>query len=527
MKFNKFVLLATIMLFAVAIRAHGDHGHHHDDEEEDGPSDDNVINMNEVNFNEVITEHDLALVMFFAPWCGHCKNLKPHWSEASKSLATNKKVALGKVDCTVEATLCQLNKVEYYPTLVLFRNGVPEPFELNERTASGIVNALTSELLPPITSVETEEDLEKLKAEGKDVIVGFFDNDHDDRYTTFKKLVTPMKKFIKFGAVINKEFSAKHVKSTPSANIYTKFEDSPVVPFTGNFEPEELTQFIRSSILPTLGEINEHTYKKYDGCGLPIAYLFINPKEKEATETTVAEVTKIAAAHKGKIVFCSVNNVKYPQQAKYLGLSGSKVPALAIEISAKGQKFLFPEDSEWSQTAVSEFVQQYLDNKLVPFMKSEPIPADNSQSVKVIVGKTYEQIVLDETKDVLVEFYAPWCGHCKSLEPIYKQLGDYMAENPHVVIAKVDATANDVPPELAIRGFPTIKYFKATDKKNPVEYNGQRDLASLVEFIQEHSTQTLKFSKTVEEFSGVEAESDIDEEPEVAVKKNKLPHDEL
>jgi len=55
-------------------------------------------------------------------------------------------------------------------------------------------------------------------------------------------------------------------------------------------------------------------------------------------------------------------------------------------------------------------------------LKSEEIPAHNDEPVKVLVGKNFEEIVYDETKDVLVEFYAPWCGHCKSLAPKYDEL---------------------------------------------------------------------------------------------------------
>lgn len=71
-----------------------------------------------------------------------------------------------------------------------------------------------------------------------------------------------------------------------------------------------------------------------------------------------------------------------------------------------------------------KFVTDYLDGNIEAYVKSEVVPEDNDGPVKVVVGKNFEEIVNDPDKDVLIEFYAPWCGHCKSLEPKYKELGE-------------------------------------------------------------------------------------------------------
>ncbi len=49
---------------------------------------------------------------------------------------------------------------------------------------------------------------------------------------------------------------------------------------------------------------------------------------------------------------------------------------------------------------------------------------------------------MDSTKDVLVEYYAPWCGHCKSLAPIYDEVAKKLSNNPNIIIAKMDSTGN-------------------------------------------------------------------------------------
>jgi protein disulfide-isomerase A4 len=113
------------------------------------------------------------------------------------------------------------------------------------------------------------------------------------------------------------------------------------------------------------------------------------------------------------------------------------------------------------------------------------------------VGKTFEKIVLDKKKDVLIEFYAPWCGHCKSLEPIYKELGKSLKKEKNLVIAKLDATANDVPESFKVEGFPTIYFAPANNKENPLKFEGDRTVEGFTKYLQEKAA--VSFGKNLKE----------------------------
>jgi len=174
-----------------------------------------------------------------------------------------------------------------------------------------------------------------------------------------------------------------------------------------------------------------------------------------------------------------------------LGLSGTVVPAFTIDEGESGRHFAFDETKDATKSALSAWVDSFVEGKLEPTIRSEEIPQDNSGPVKIVVTKNYKEMVLDPTKDVMVEFYAPWCGHCKSLAPIYDEIGKEF-EGSNVVIAKIDATANDVDPKLGIRGFPTLKFFPAGEenKSNPLNYEGERTKEAIVAFIKENAKNT-------------------------------------
>merc|ERR1719203_1016563 len=101
-------------------------------------------------------------------------------------------------------------------------------------------------------------------------------------------------------------------------------------------------------------------------------------------------------------------------------------------------------EGDISEDKITSFLRDYDAGHLRPFLKSEPEPTSQPGPVYTLVGSTFESVVKDPTKDVLVEFYAPWCGHCKKLEPVYRDVAKKFEAIQSVTIAKIDVTANDV-----------------------------------------------------------------------------------
>lgn len=81
-----------------------------------------VVQLTDDSFEEAI-ETGLTFIKFFAPWCGHCRNLLPAWNDLGQKFLSNSNVKIAKVDCTSQENLCSKHKVDGYPTLLLFKNG--------------------------------------------------------------------------------------------------------------------------------------------------------------------------------------------------------------------------------------------------------------------------------------------------------------------------------------------------------------------------------------------------------------------
>jgi protein disulfide-isomerase A6 len=118
-------------------------------------------------------------------------------------------------------------------------------------------------------------------------------------------------------------------------------------------------------------------------------------------------------------------------------------------------------------------------------------------SVLDLTPENFDKVVFESSKPALVEFFAPWCGHCKNLAPIYEELATTFAQaGDKVSIAKVDADEHkSLGKKFGVQGFPTLKWFDGKKGSAPEDYSSGRDLESLTSFVSEKTGVKAKGKK--------------------------------
>ncbi|WEW55609.1 protein disulfide-isomerase precursor [Emydomyces testavorans] len=447
-----------------------------------------VTSLKSDTFKDFITQHDLVLAEFFAPWCGHCKALAPEYELAATELK-GKNIPLIKVDCTEEAGLCEEYGVEGYPTLKVFRGlDSIKPYN-GARKSQSIVSFMIKQSLPAVSKV-TSDTFETIKALDKIVIIGYFKEGDKKSNETFTSIAESLRDEYLFAGTSDNALAEAEGVSQPAIVLYKDFDERKAV-FGNEFDKDAITRFIKSASTPLVGEVGPETYSSYMAAGIPLAYIFAEtPEERERFAT---DLKPLAKKFKGAINFATIDAKAFGAHAGNLNLDPEKFPAFGIQDTVKNTKYPYDQAKQIVEKDIGQFVQDVLDGKIEPSIKSEPIPESQNGPVTVVVAHSYEDIVRNIDKDVLLEFYAPWCGHCKALAPKYEQLASLYADNPEfaskVTIAKIDATSNDVPDE--IQGFPTIKLYPAGSKDSPVEYRGTRTIEDLAAFVRDNGKHRI------------------------------------
>ncbi|XP_032527335.1 protein disulfide-isomerase A5 [Danaus plexippus] len=364
--------------------------------DESWSTDSDVIHLTESTFDSVLSKAEHALVVFYAPWCGHCKRIKPEFEKAATKIKREKiNGVLAAVDATQESSLASRFGVKGYPTLKYFSKGEYKYDAGHARQEEQIIEFIKSPQEPPpppppeVPWSEQESSVRHLDT------------------ATFKNTLRK----IKHALVMFYAPWCGHCKST---------------------KPE-----------------------------------FVKAADKFADELIIAFGAVDCTVHKD---VCANYDVKGYPTIKYFS-HFDKV----VQDYTGGRK----------EADFVSFINNQLDRQQLSQKAKSNQEAGFGTNVQLADDSDFTDIIAND-KPTFVMFYATWCGHCSTVKPAFSRLATSLKEgNGRAVAIAVDAAENPKVADLAsIQTLPTFKIFKAGQYL--ATYEGDRSFEDMMNFVQSY-----------------------------------------
>uniref|UniRef100_A0A3Q3XBN6 Protein disulfide-isomerase n=1 Tax=Mola mola TaxID=94237 RepID=A0A3Q3XBN6_MOLML len=464
-----------------------------------------VLELRDADFDYLATEHETMLVKFYAPWCGHCKKLAPEFEKAATRLKGS--VQLAKVDCTANTETCVRFGVTGYPTLKIFRSGRDSAPYDGPRSADGIYHYMKKQTGPDSVHLETDKDLQTFIDNYDASIVGVFSSTGSPRLSEFLKAAALLREQFRFAHVSDLTLVEKYDVNSECVLLFrpprlnNMFEDNMAV-FTDYLTIGSLRRFIRDHMYGLCPHMTVENRDRLRVRDLLTAYYDLDyHHNSRGSNYWRNRVMKVASKYAGRGLTFSVANKKdfLSELEDEFGLGtsdGGELPFVTIRTKL-GHKYTMREEFTRDGQSLERFLDDYFVGRVKRYVKSEPVPDRNSAAVKVVVAESFDAIVNDPDKDVLIQFYSPSCPHCKKLEPVYRELAEKLDVDPNIVVAQMNAADNDVPLGYDVHGFPTVYFAPAGKKDEPIRYEGGREVKDFLKFLKREArrSQTLSGSK--------------------------------
>lgn len=459
-----------------------------------------VVTLTKDNFSDFISK-GRKIVEFYAPWCGHCKQLAPEYEAAAKQLSEKKrKTKLGKMDATVEGGIASEYGVQGYPTMFYFVDGVKAEYN-GPRQEQGIVDWVEARERDPVELCTEEELKEKVSSKVTPYLIRAEVPKKSGKLAALKKAMSGMitNSYTQVTAClipITKE-DEKAGKSTVKlyrTDAHLKADEEVNWPTGRVFNAGKVASWLHEGMFSGVGN---YTVKKYEY--LPTAMSSIRyvvsvaaaGKDEQLVDSAkwaeaLAKASKDKAINK-EAVF-AIWEGSGDTRRDMAGMRGETSESLLVALENGGTKKYALRNP--TPDGIIAWTKKLLKGDLKPDYKTQVEPENPyDDDVRVLVGSNFESVALNPEIDAFVEFYAPWCGHCKKLAPEWSKLAKNikaMGLDKKVVIAKFDATENES--VMTVDGFPKLVLFPAmrnADKKFK-EYKGnERDANAFMDFLSE------------------------------------------
>ena len=445
------------------------------------PLDNSVITLTDTTYEKALDQYLYLMLYFYAPWCGHCKSFTPEYEKAADILK-EENIYLAKIDGSTQKKAAQQFKVNGYPSIFFLVKG-NEPIEFDGgRTSRELINWVRKKTGKAILFFNDKKEIEQFKKENEICLIYFGDDENDIKI--FEKASILIQDF-PFAVVKNEKIINKYSQKK-TISLFKHFDEKKNE--LKKIDIQSINEFVKKFALPKVMIFNDKSAQFIFQKKNPAIVLFADNKSRYWNKygNIMVEVSE-KINRKLAVILTDIKEGISVKLAEYVGIMEKDLPLVSILDTRKDFKKYFL-DKEINAKNILEFIEKWEKNELKRQLKSENEPKVNIGNIFTVVGKTFEKEVINNDKDVILLFYAPWCNLCKELTPVYEEVGKRLKnQNPKLLIAKIDGSENEVE-SVSVSGFPTIVFFPGNKKnKSPIEYKGKRTTEAFIEFIKNNS----------------------------------------
>ncbi|KAH6782161.1 PDI-like 1-6 [Perilla frutescens var. hirtella] len=442
-----------------------------------------VVELNSDSTKRVIEENEYVMVLGYAPWCGRSAELMPRFAEAANVLkGLGSRVLLAKIDAERFPKAASALEIKGFPTLLLFVNGSSQPYT-GGFSSEEIVIWASKKTGAPVLRINSVADANEFLKQHAVYAVGLFDKYEGPDYGEFLKAAVADNEiqFVETSSIEVAKVLYPVVTPTKPFFGLVKSEPEHYTSFDGNFSSDEILHFLEDHKFPLVTVMTElNSAKVYSSTKKLQVYVF---GEDDNLKKLLKALQEIAKKFKSQMMFVAVD-IREDNLAKpfltLFGLEESKDTVVIAFDYNSNSKYLL--ESDLTSRNIEEFCTGFLKGTLTPYYKSQTIPDNTNASVLTVVGKTFDELVLNSPANIILEVHTPWCITCETTSKQVEKLAKHFKGLDNLVFARIDASTNEHP-KLQVEDYPTLLFYPANDKSNPITLSTKSNLKELAALI--------------------------------------------
>lgn len=442
-----------------------------------------VLELNSDNTKRAVEENEYVLVLGYAPWCSRSAELMPRFAEAANVLkGLGSPLLMAKLDAERYPKVASSLGIKGFPTLLLFVNGTSQPYSGGFSSEEMVVWARKKTGSPVIRIDSITEANEFLKQHAM-YAVGLFENFEGPDHKEFVKAATAENE-IQFVETRDSEVAKVLYPVAKPTKLFfglVKSEQEQQTSLDGDLSADRILHFLENKKFPLVTIMTEaNSAKVYASPKKLQVYVFA---EADELKKLLEPLQDIARKFNSEIMLVAID-IREDNLAKpfltLFGLEDSE-ETIVIGFDYNGNlKYLL--ESDPTSRNIEEFCAGLVRGTLPPYYKSQPIPENKNDAILTVVGKTFDDLVLNSQTNIFLEVHTPWCITCDTTSKQVEKLAKHFKGLDSLVFSRIDVSTNEHP-KLLVEDYPTLLFYPTTDKSNPIKFptkSGLKELAALI-----------------------------------------------